>query len=89
MKELFTLGKLNLSDFLPEHELQVQREKYELKLILEEDGAIRLERPAPFNSMYGKYWYRSGINSTMRYELRNVAESVIKLTNFEYEVNIP
>ena len=80
MKELFTLGKLNVSDFIPDYELYSKREKYELKLMLEEEtGAVRLENPAPLNSMYGKYWYRSGINQTMKDELKNVVESILKV----------
>ena len=78
MKELFTLGKLNASDFIPMKE--DVRKKYELKLMLEEEtGAVRLEKPAPLDAMYGKYWYRSGINQTMKDELKNVVESITKV----------
>ena len=78
MKELFTLGKLNASDFIPIKE--DVRKKYELKLMLEEEtGAVRLNDCAPLNSMYGKYWYRSGINQTMKDELKNVVESILKV----------
>ena len=80
MKELFTLGKLNVSDFIPDYELYAKREKYELKLMLEEEtGAVRLNECAPSSSMYGKYWYRSGINQTMKDELKNVVESILKV----------
>jgi hypothetical protein len=79
MKELFTLGKLNVSDFLPLYDKEI-KDKHELKLILEEDtGSVRLENPAPLDSMYGKYWYRSGINKTMKDELKNVVESILKV----------
>ena len=82
MKELFTLGHLNVSDFIPLEEKLSSRtsEKCELKLMLEEDtGAVRLKKPAPLGSMYGKYWYRSGINQTMKDELKNVVESILKV----------
>jgi len=80
MKELFTLGKLNVSDFIPTNKITLFTKPHELKLMLEEEtGAVRLEKPAPMDAMYGKYWYRSGINQTMRDELKNVVESVLKV----------
>ena len=86
MKELFTLGKLNVSDFLPMEDGILHREpkKYELKLAIEETtGAIRLTDCAPLDSMYGKYWYRSGINQTMKDELKNVVDSILKVTKLK------
>jgi len=81
MKELFTLGKLCVSDFIKSNEISLN--KYELKLMLEETGAVRLEKPAPLDSMYGKYWYRSGINQTMKDELKNVVESITKVVKLK------
>jgi SAM-dependent methyltransferase len=81
MKELFTLGKLCVSDFIKPNEVSLN--KYELKLMLEETGAVRLEKPAPSDSMYGKYWYRSGINQTMKDELKNVVESITKVVKLK------
>ena len=82
MKELFSLGKLCVSDFIKDEEFQDK--KYELKLMLEEDtGAVRLEKCAPLDSMYGKYWYRSGINQTMKDELKNVVESITKVVKLK------
>jgi len=86
MEELFTLGKLNVSDFLPVEKGIIHRspKKYELKLMLEEEtGAVRLEKPAPLSSMYGKYWYRSGINQTMKDELKNVVESITNVVKLK------
>lgn len=86
MKELFTLGDLYVSDFIPIESGLFHRhpKKYELKMMLEEEtGAIRLETPAPLDSMYGQYWYRSGINQTMKDELKNVVESVLKVTKLK------
>ena len=78
MIELFTLGELNVSDFIPL--TSFTNNQYELKLMLEEEtGAVRLEKSAPLSSMYGKYWYRSGINQTMKDELKNVVESITKV----------
>lgn len=86
MKELFTLGKLNVSDFLPLDPGILHREpkKYEMKLMLDEEtGAVRLNECAPMDSMYGKYWYRSGINQTMKDELKNVVDSIVKVTKLK------
>ena len=81
MKELFSLGKLNISDFLS-IDNNTEQKKYELKLILDENGAVRLNECAPLDSMYGKYWYRSGINQTMRAELKSIVDSIVKVSNF-------
>lgn len=77
MKELFSLGHLYVSDFLKENE-QPRSGKIEMKMMLEpETGAVRLERSAPPEAMYGKYWYRSGINNTMKQELRSIVTSIL------------
>jgi hypothetical protein len=78
MKDLFSLGKLHISDFLSNEETP-KTEKVELKLILEEEtGAVRLEKCAPLDLMYGKYWYRSGVNNTMRKELSNIVTDILE-----------
>jgi SAM-dependent methyltransferase len=86
MKELFSLGKLNISDFLS-IENNKEQNQYELKLMLDENGAVRLNECAPLDSMYGKYWYRSGINQTMKDELKTIVDSVVKVSNL-YENDI-
>jgi len=83
MKELFSLGNLYVSDFLKDTE-SPRGERTELKLMLEpETGAVRLEQAAPLDVMYGKYWYRSGINSSMRNELKSIVDSILPLMNFK------
>jgi NDP-4-keto-2,6-dideoxyhexose 3-C-methyltransferase len=87
MKELFSLGELYVSDFIKQdtetttkNYIPSDAKKYELKLMLDEEtGAVRLEKPAPMNTMYGKYWYRSGINATMKNELSSIVDSITKL----------
>lgn len=78
MKELFSLGEIYPSDFLKEGE-EPTTEKVELKLIMDDDGLVRLEKIAPTSQMYGKYWYRSGINSTMKEALKDVVDSILKI----------
>lgn len=78
MKELFSLGEIYPSDFLAEGQ-EPTTEKVELKLIMDDDGLVRLEKTAPMNKMYGKYWYRSGINQTMKDALKDVVDSILKV----------
>lgn len=78
MKELFTLGELYVSDFIKPDD-EPKNDKVEMKLLLDDNGAVRLEKSAPLNTMYGKYWYRSGINATMKTELQDIVQSIVKI----------
>jgi len=83
MKELFSLGNLYVSDFLKEGE-NPRGGEIEIKMMLNEDnGTVRLEKSAPLDTMYGKYWYRSGINNTMKKELSNIVDSIINVTKLK------
>jgi len=82
MTELFTLGKMYVSDFVASDCLP-RTKPYELDLVLTEDGAVRLKTVAPKDIMYGKYWYRSGITDTMRNELSDIVRDII--SNFDVE----
>lgn len=85
MKELFNLGDLYVSDFLKDSENPIT-DKVEMKLMLDESiGAARLEKSAPLDTMYGKYWYRSGINNTMKKELSDIVQSILE--NIELKEN--
>lgn len=91
MKELFTLGNLYVSDFLKDGETP-RGGAVEMKMMLEpETGSVRLEKTAPLDTMYGKYWYRSGINNTMKKELSSIVDSitnVVKLKENDLWVDI-
>ncbi len=82
MKDLFSLGSLYVSDFIKNDELP-RGDKVEMKLVMLEDGLVRLEKSAPLETMYGKYWYRSGTNNSMKEELKDIAESVLKVKNLK------
>jgi NDP-4-keto-2,6-dideoxyhexose 3-C-methyltransferase len=75
MKELFTLGNLYVSDFLKDGE-KPRGGSIELKMIMGDDGCVRLKNTAPLDTMFGKYWYRSGINNTMKKELNGIVNSI-------------
>ena len=71
---VFNLGKLYMSDFIKKGD-GPRSGIGELKMMLcPESGLLQLEEALPQNEMYGKYWYRSGINSTMRMKLKDVAD---------------
>jgi len=79
MKKLLTLGDIFMSDFIKEGE-EPRSGKHELKLVLDENiSAPRLENPPSSSEMFGKYWYRSGVNQTMKNELKEVVDSVNKI----------
>jgi hypothetical protein len=79
MKKLFSFGELYVSDFIKQDE-DARAGKHDLTLIIDERyGAARLEKCTPIHSMFGKYWYRSGINTTMRKELSDIVESILKV----------
>jgi SAM-dependent methyltransferase len=75
-KKLFSLGKLYVSDFINKDE-DARAGKHDMTLVIDERyGAARLETCTPIHSMFGKYWYRSGINQTMRTELKGIVDSI-------------
>ena len=76
---LLDLGELYVSDFLDDTNGSYNdRTKESLKLILDESiGAPRLTKAVDPDKMYGKYWYRSGINDTMKQKLEDVAVSCL------------
>lgn len=82
MQHLFSLGDLYVSDFLKDGE-EPRCAPVPLELEWDEKiGAARLTTPADPSFMYGKYWYRSGINQTMKDELRGIVESVTKVKKY-------
>lgn len=83
--ELFSLGEIYVSDFLKEGQYS-KNPKAELKLVLEvPDGTIKLDKIVSRNLMYGKYWYRSGINNSMKKELSSIVHSVLSLKQFKQD----
>lgn len=82
MKELFTLGNLYVSDFLKKGE-SARGGSVEMKMMMDENGSVRLEQIAPLDTMYGKYWYRSGINDTMKKELNGIVNSITDIVKLK------
>lgn len=83
MRKLFSLGELYVSDFIKENEI-ARAGKHDLTLVIDERyGAARLEKCTPIHSMFGKYWYRSGVNTTMKKELFDIVENIKKVQKLE------
>lgn len=76
LKELFSLGNLYISDFVKEQ--PDDSLKSELKLMFcSESKVVQLEKGVDSHKMYGKYWYRSGTNETMRKQLKDVVDNCL------------
>lgn len=83
MIDLFSLGHIFVSDFLREGE-ESRGGTHELKLVMEEDTrAVRLETVAPLDVLFGEYWYKSGINESMRQDLKNIVDCILPLMKFK------
>lgn len=80
--DLFSLGEIYPSDFLKTDE-KPHFPPVELKLVMDNNGTVHLDKTAPKEAMWGKYWYRSGGNQTMRDELKNIVDSILLLRKFE------
>jgi len=80
---MFSLGDLYLNNFLAPGELPGER--HELSLIMDEScGAARLEHPVDNSKMFGKYWYQSGTNESMKAALKDVVDSVLPHAGTHY-----
>lgn len=81
-KELFSLGKLYPSDFLLPEE-QPLCEPVELKLMLDDDGIVKLSEMAPSDKLWGsRYWYSSSVSDTMKKQLKDVVREVIDVYKY-------
>lgn len=79
MRQVLTMGSHYVSDFIHDEKETESRNKYSLNIYLDEyTGACRLSSAdlAPHTSMWGKYWYRSGINMSMTEELKRISEEI-------------
>lgn len=75
MKELFSLGAIHPSDWLKEG--QEPAPKTDITLVLDSYGAARLKETTPVEKMFGEhYFYRSGLNESMREELKSIVDSI-------------
>lgn len=86
MKKLLEIGNHYVSDFIKNESDYTNRKKYSLDVYLDETiGAARLKEIAPPDSMWGQYWYRSGINATMTKELGNIVTEIISRIKYNQD----
>ena len=77
MKKLLELGKFYNSGFVKSKADYINWPKYSYDLVLDEEiGAAHLTEQPPASEMWGEYWYRSGINQTMRDALKNIVDEI-------------
>lgn len=79
----FSLGDLYISDFLKEEQKDdPDRKKFKLEMMVcEKCGLAQLSETTPPSLMYGQYWYRSGLNNTMKHALKNIVDSCQEAMN--------
>ena len=76
-KLLLEMGDHCVSNFIKNDSEGLGREKYSLDLYQDNRfGAVRLHGVAPADTMWGQYWYRSGINASMTKELQGIVAEV-------------
>ena len=86
MIELFSLGDLYISDFIKTEGDYRGLKKWDLTMMLSpETQCLQLKENADKHFMYGKYWYRSGTNDSMKAELFDIANSCMYLSKIKTE----
>jgi hypothetical protein len=81
---MFDLGAFYVSDFVKGEGDYAGRKKYPLNLEIDEEiGAVKLTEAPPHSSMWGTYWYRSGINNSMRQQLKEIVEEIKSRVKYE------
>ena len=77
MKKILELGDHYVSDFMKPGAEMRETKPWSLDLYLDETiGAVRLDGVAPLDKMYGQYWYRSGINTSMAKQLGEIVSEI-------------
>ncbi len=79
MIPLFSLGDLYVSNFIPMNHKSEDYPKGKLELCLD-DEMVRLSETVDYDVLYKNYWYNSGTNDSMKKELSDIVQSVLKTT---------
>jgi len=76
---LVDLGTAYVSDFVKDPKETEERKKYPVQLVWNYRlGCPTLSHQPPKEEMWGKYWYKSGTNSSMRNALEEVVNDTLK-----------
>lgn len=85
--KLIDLGFQYVSDFVEPNTDISNRKKYPLELVWNEKlGCPTLTEQPSGEEMWGKYWYKSGTNHSMRYALMDVTRGVVKHKKMHFEM---
>jgi len=83
MYKLFSLGELYISDFVPVNSTDEPKRADLTLCFSDKSKLVQLEKSPLTKFLYGKYWYRSGINFSMRNALKNVVDSIFIYTSIK------
>ncbi len=82
--KLIELGSMYTSDFVDNTNASNGRKKYSLDLVWNEKlGCPTLTEQPSGEEMWGKYWYKSGTNMSMKIALLDVVESLLAHKNMK------
>lgn len=88
---LLSLGNHYVSDFLDEDQAPGQRAPLDLVLCDVQHGGcglLQLRHTVDQDQMYRNYWYRSGVNQSMKAALADVAEKAEQLVHLKSEETV-
>ena len=84
LEEIFTLGDQYINDFPERIELKGRNGKCPLEIIVCNNcDLFQLRHTAPQELLYSRhYWYKSGINDTIKNDLKEIGEVSLSEVNF-------
>ena len=84
-EEIISLGSQYVTNFIDKEEEQVEIPKVPLDLILcKKCRLLQLRHNAPPESMWSEqYWYKSGISTTIKNDLKEIVEKAQKIKKIE------
>jgi hypothetical protein len=86
---IMDLGEMFVSEFVSDVRFAFSGLKFKTQLIWDVNlGCPVLSVQPPSDMMWGKYWYRSGINPQMVLDLRDVVKSIEEIIRYVSENDI-
>ena len=85
LKEVISIGEQYINDFPSSPAEKGRNGKCPLDIVLCENCSLfQLRHTAPQELLYAKhYWYKSGINDTIKKDLKQITEVALRWTNFK------
>ncbi|HWI40823.1 MAG TPA: hypothetical protein VNX25_04990, partial [Verrucomicrobiae bacterium] len=85
IKDIISIGEQYINDFPPSPEEKGRNGKCPLDVVLCENCSLfQLRHTAPQELLYARhYWYKSGINNTIRQDLKEIAEAALSLAGLQ------